>query len=157
MLTPKRSSDSCLSEHAASLIKLKPRIARRQLASIAIPKIAKEISFPFSVREELGVHLRRIEARHRTTIKSHSPRCENEVASLQRAIAESGFIDQGLVAHEVRTLLQSPKRHRSHKFRMPMKFHLSRSRIHCRFARRCRQNAVVFCHEGGHAIRRHYI
>src|SRR6266853_424401 len=108
MSTPKRSSDSCLSEHAASLVKLKPRIARKQLASITIPKIAKEIRFPFSVWEELGIHFRGIEARHRSTIEPNCPSGENKLASLQRTIAESRFINQGLVAHEVRSYRSLP-------------------------------------------------
>src|ERR1700674_4805546 len=89
------------SQHPARLVKFQSWIAREQLARIAVAQITQEVRFPFTVRKELRIHLRGIKAGHRATIKSHGPSRKNKVASLPRAIAECGFIDQRLVSHEI--------------------------------------------------------
>src|ERR1700676_4089037 len=89
------------SQHSARLVKFQSWIAREQLAAIAVAKITQEVRFPFTVRKELRIHLRRRKAGHRATSKPHSPSRKNTVASPQRAIAECGFIDQRLVSHEI--------------------------------------------------------
>ena len=91
------------SQYPARLVKLKTRVAGKELAAIAIAQIAQEVGFPSAIGKKLSVHFRRVKAGHRAAIKSQSSCGEYEVAALQRPIAQGRFIDQRRFPHKVRT------------------------------------------------------
>src|SRR6266567_291580 len=85
------------SQHQACFVKLKPRIARRETAPVAVSQVNEKIHLPLAVGKEFGVDLGRIESRHRSAIQSQGARGENKMPCPQRAVAERGFIAQGPV------------------------------------------------------------
>src|SRR5208282_4007123 len=93
----------------ACLLESETGIARVQLAAVAIAEIAEEVHLPFAVGEKSGVHLGGIKAGHRAAIQSQGARREDEIGTLQRAVAETGFFDEWWLAGEVRAHIRLRK------------------------------------------------
>src|ERR1035441_1498861 len=91
------------SQYPARLVKFKARVAGKELAAIAIAEIAEEVDLPFAIRKKLSVHFRCVKTGHRAAIKSYGSRGKDEVAPLQRPIAQGRFIDQRRFPQKIRT------------------------------------------------------
>ncbi len=92
----------CLLKQLAGFLKAKSRPTRIELTFVSIAEIAKKISLPFAVREELGIHLGGIEAGHWTAIHAQGTRRKDEICALEGTVAKGCFVNEVRVAHEQR-------------------------------------------------------
>src|SRR6266849_8081669 len=90
-------------QHYRGFVELQARIAREQLALVSVAEVADKICFPLAVRKEFRIEFIRVEAGHRPAIQPQSARSQDEIGSLQGAIAEGSFVNQGLVPDKIGT------------------------------------------------------
>src|SRR5208282_6235131 len=93
----------------ACLLESETGIARVQLAAVAIAEIAEEVHLPFAAGEKFGVHLGGIKAGHRAAIQSQGACRKDEIGTLQRAVAETGFFNEWRITGEVRAHIRLRK------------------------------------------------
>src|SRR4051812_31869206 len=87
------------SQDAALLFEGEARIARRDPFAAAIADVDEEIRLEPSIGEESGVDLRIVETGHGTAIEAHGAQREDQVATLQGAVAKT--VDFRLVGRAV--------------------------------------------------------
>jgi hypothetical protein len=97
-------------KHAAGFVKAKSRVAREELAGIAVTDIAKKIGFPFAVGEKFRINFRLVESGHRAAIKAQAARGDHEVGALERTIAEGCLMNQRRIASENRAHVAGGKK-----------------------------------------------
>ncbi len=72
-----------------------------ELALVPEAEIAEEVCLPFAVGEELRVELAGVEAGHGSAVEAEGAGGEDEVRTLEGAVAKGGFFRGFLVAGEV--------------------------------------------------------
>src|SRR5690606_17775756 len=69
--------------------------AGEQVLVRAVAQVHDEVRLDIAVGEELGLHARGVEARHRPHVQTQSPRGDGQIAALQRGVAEGGLAAAG--------------------------------------------------------------
>ena len=72
-----------------------------ELALVSIAQVAEEIDLPLPVRKECRIQFASVETGHRPAVQSKSACGQDEVSSLQGAVAEGVLLNQRFISDEV--------------------------------------------------------
>src|SRR2546422_3745698 len=84
----------------ALLLESEARIAREELRRIAVAEVHQEVRLAAPVGEEFAVDDRVVETGHRPAVQSQGAGSEDQIAALQRAVAERGDLGERRVVLE---------------------------------------------------------
>src|SRR3989440_7668257 len=81
----------------ALLLEVEPGVARKELRRVAVSQVDEEVRLPPAVGKKCRVHHRIVEAGHRAAVEADRARRDDEIGTLQRAVAEGGDFGERLL------------------------------------------------------------
>src|SRR5437899_2221286 len=80
------------SGQCAGVIEFEARQAAEHLGGVTVAEVDQEVDGPRAAGEELGIHLDLVEARHGARVEAERARGEQQIAGLERSVAECRLV-----------------------------------------------------------------